>query len=70
MLNTYDAILRDNHLEKKKIKSEMNDELRPEYELRRLLKNGVRGKHYKAMRHGYTIKIHKSDGTTVVKYVR
>ncbi len=54
----------------KKMKSEMNDELRPEYDLRRLLKDGVRGKHYKAMQQGYTIKIHKSDGTTVVKRVK
>ncbi len=55
---------------KKRMKSEMNDELRPEYDLRRLLKDGVRGKHYKALQKGYTIKIHKSDGTTVVKHVK
>jgi hypothetical protein len=55
---------------KKRIKSEMDDELRREYDLRQLLKNGVRCKHYKAMRQGYTIKIHKSDGTTVVKHVK
>ena len=30
---------------------------------------GVRGKHYKAMQAGYTITIHKADGTTVVKDV-
>jgi len=28
---------------------------------------GVRDKHYGAMRAGYTITVHKSDGTTVVK---
>lgn len=55
---------------KKRTKSEMNDELRPEYDLRRLLKNSVRGKHYKALQKGYTIKIHKSDGTTVVRHVK
>jgi len=31
---------------------------------------GVRGKYYKAMQKGYTITIHKSDGTTVVKHVQ
>ncbi len=30
---------------------------------------GVCGKHYKAMQAGYTITIHKADGTTVVKDV-
>ncbi|RPH49559.1 MAG: hypothetical protein EHM85_13500 [Desulfobacteraceae bacterium] len=30
---------------------------------------GVRGKHFKAMHAGYTITIHKADGTTVVKDV-
>ena len=55
---------------KKRVKSQMNDELRPEYDLRRLLKNSVRGKHYKALQKGYTIKIHKSDGTTVLKHVK
>ncbi len=55
---------------KKKAKTEMNDELRPEYDLRRLLKGAVRGKHYKALQKGYTIKIHKSDGTTIVKHVK
>ncbi|MFH0924221.1 MAG: hypothetical protein V1872_01090 [bacterium] len=30
---------------------------------------GVRGKHYKIMQAGYTITIHKADGTTVTKDV-
>ena len=30
---------------------------------------GIRGKHYKAMQAGYTITVHKTDGTTVVKDV-
>ena len=30
---------------------------------------GVRAKHYKAMQAGYTITIHKADGTTVTKDV-
>ncbi len=31
---------------------------------------GVRGKHYQAMRAGYTITIRKADGTTVIKEVK
>ncbi len=30
---------------------------------------GVRGKHHRAMRAGYTVIIHKADGTTVTKDV-
>ena len=30
---------------------------------------GVRGKHYRAMQAGYTITIHKADGTTVTREV-
>jgi len=39
--------------------------MRTEYDF----KGGVRGKHYKTMQGGYTITIHKADGTTVVKEV-
>ncbi|MGB8657231.1 MAG: hypothetical protein WCE90_05535 [Candidatus Zixiibacteriota bacterium] len=39
--------------------------MRTEYNFR----GGVRGKHHKAMQAGYTIAIHKVDGTTVVKDV-
>jgi len=31
---------------------------------------GVRGKHYKALRNGYTVKIHQADGTTVVQHYK
>ncbi len=31
---------------------------------------GVRGKHYRAMQAGYTVTIHKADGTTLVKEVK
>jgi len=41
-------------------------EMRREYDFT----GGVRGKHYKDMLMGYTIKIHKSDGTTVVKHIK
>lgn len=40
--------------------------LRAEYDFR----GGVRGKHYRAMQGGYTITIHKADGTTLVKEVK
>lgn len=36
----------------KKIKNEMDDELRPEYDLRKLLERGVRGKHVERYRAG------------------
>ena len=39
--------------------------MRSEYEFR----GGVRGKYYKAMQAGYTITIHKADGTRTVKEV-
>ncbi|MDM8562589.1 hypothetical protein QUF54_04465 [Candidatus Marithioploca araucensis] len=41
------------------------DDMRAEYDFR----DGVRGKHYKAMQAGYTITIHKTDGTTITKDV-
>ncbi|MBI5652519.1 MAG: hypothetical protein HZC40_19035 [Chloroflexi bacterium] len=37
---------------KKKILNEMNDELRPEYNLRQLFKHGVRGKYAERYRAG------------------
>ncbi len=40
-------------------------DMRSQYDFRK----GVRGKHYKAMQTGYTITIHKTDGTTIVKDV-
>ena len=42
------------------------DDMRAEYDFT----GGVRGKHYHAMRAGYTITIRKSDGTTVIKEVK
>jgi len=39
--------------------------MRNEYDFRR----GVRGKHNNAMQAGYTITVHKADGTTMVKDV-
>ncbi len=37
-----------------------NNDIRAEYSFT----GGVRGKHYRAMQAGYTITIHKEDGTT------
>ena len=48
----------------KTVQAEDND-MRTEYDFT----GGVRGKYYKAMQAGYTITIHKADGTTVVKDV-
>lgn len=42
-----------------------DNNMRAEYDFT----GGVRGKHYGAMQAGYTITIHKADGTTVVKDV-
>ncbi|MBP1468608.1 hypothetical protein EYB53_023040 [Candidatus Chloroploca sp. M-50] len=37
-----------------------DDEMQPEYDFSK----GVRGKHYRAYQRGYTVMIHKTDGTT------
>lgn len=48
------------------IKTDLDGDLRPEYDFKSL-KGGVRGKYYKAYRAGHAVKIHKSDGTIVIK---
>lgn len=48
-----------------KMKQIRDNDMRAEYDFT----GGVRGKHYAAMQAGYTITIHKADGTTVVKDV-
>ncbi|MCX7043901.1 MAG: hypothetical protein NTX50_00250 [Candidatus Sumerlaeota bacterium] len=40
-----------------------DDDMLPEYDF----SGGVRGKHYRAMQQGYTVTIHKIDGSTTVK---
>jgi len=40
--------------------------MRPEYDFT----GGVRGKHYKDLRQGYTVKVHQSDGTTLVQHFK
>ena len=49
----------------KAIQTIEGDAMRAEYDFT----GGVRGKHYRAMQGGYTITIHKADGTTLVKEV-
>lgn len=41
-----------------------DDEMLPQYDFA----SGVRGKHYKAMREGYMVKINQADGTTLVQH--
>jgi len=48
----------------KRVQVEDND-MRAEYKFG----GGIRGKHYKAMQAGYTVTVHKADGTTLVKDV-
>jgi hypothetical protein len=46
---------------KKKSITEMNDELRPEYDLRKLLKRGVRGKYSERYRAGTNLVLLEPD---------
>ena len=48
-----------------KVREVDGNDMRAEYDFR----GGVRGKHYRAMQAGYSITVHKSDGTTLVKDV-
>jgi len=50
----------------KKKETVEEDEMRDEYDF----SGGVRGKHYQAMRKGYTTIVHKEDGSTVVTETR
>ncbi len=44
-----------------------DDDMLPEYDLSGRV--GVRGKYYQALRQGYTIKIDRTDGTTLVQHI-
>ena len=46
---------------KKKDESEMSDELRPEYDLRELLKDGVRGKYAERYKEGTNLVLLEPD---------
>lgn len=43
-----------------------DDDMLPEYDFT----GGVRGKHYQAMRKGYTVKIDQADGTTLIQHFK
>jgi hypothetical protein len=43
-----------------------DDGMRAEYDFT----GGVRGKHHQAMQQGYTIKIHKADGTIITEEIK
>lgn len=42
-----------------------NDDMRAEYDF----SGGVRGKHYRDMRAGYKVTVHRADGSTLVKEI-
>jgi hypothetical protein len=46
-----------------------DDEMLPEYDFASM-QGGVRGKYYNALRAGYTVKIHKADGTVEVHHFK
>lgn len=43
-----------------------DDDMRPEYDF----SGGVRGKHCRDLRQGYAVKVHQSDGTTLIQNFR
>ncbi|MCX6832755.1 MAG: hypothetical protein NT028_11620 [candidate division Zixibacteria bacterium] len=45
----------------KKLKTELTDDLRPEYDLRKLLKHGVRGKYYRRYHEGTNVVLLQPD---------
>ena len=50
---------------KKKNKQELEDDLRPEYDLKSLLKSGIRGKHAHRFREGTNIVLLEPDVASV-----
>ena len=46
---------------KKKVRADMADDLRPEYDLRQLLKRGIRGKYLKRYRAGTNLVLLEPD---------
>ncbi len=56
-----------NGMMKKANKVKSNDnEMRREYDFR----GAVRGKFYKPMHEGYTVRVHKRDGTTIIQHYK
>jgi hypothetical protein len=54
-------------MSKKPDEDQPTDDMLPEYNLAGRV--GERGKYYRALRQGYTIKVHRADGTTLVQHV-
>jgi hypothetical protein len=50
----------------KRTKPQDNDEVLPEYDF----SSGTRGKHSREYQRGHTVKIHKTNGTTVVQHYK
>jgi hypothetical protein len=50
----------------KRTKAKAGDEMRPEYDF----SGGTRGKHARDYQRGHTVKIHKTDGTTVIQHFK
>jgi len=50
----------------KRTKANPAEEMRPEYDF----SGGTRGKHYRDYKRGHTVKINKSDGSTVVQHFK
>jgi hypothetical protein len=50
----------------KPTKTRQDDDLLPEYDF----SGGVRGKHYQDYQRGHTVKIHKTDGSTLVQHFK
>ena len=48
----------------KRTKKMKADEMRAEYDFSK----AVRGKYYRSMEKGYTVRVHQSDGTTVINH--
>lgn len=46
-----------------------NNKMRTEYDFTSMV-GGIRGKYYKAYRAGHTVKIHKTNGTTLVQHFK
>ena len=53
-------------MRKVRTKKAASDEMLPEYDFSG--KKGVRGKYYRAYRHGHNVRIHQADGSVVVQY--
>ncbi len=48
----------------KRTKKQKNEEMRAEYDFSK----AVRGKYHRSLEKGYTVRVHQSDGTTVVNH--